>query len=123
MIKFSKAQLSSLIATALDFLITLLLGKLLLVGYLEASLLGTICGGVFHFYLSRNYVFGAGNYSIRTQAFRYLVIWAGNLVLNITGVYAFTHFLMINYLLSKTIVAVLLGCSYNYIFQSSFVFK
>jgi putative flippase GtrA len=120
---FSKAQLASLFATAVDFGATAWAGGWLQGGYVAATMLGTVCGGVVHFWLGRNWVFGARAGKTGPQAARYLVIWVGNLLLNGAGVFTATHFLAVNPLVAKAIVAVLVGCSYNYLVQSHFVYK
>ncbi|HEV3411445.1 MAG TPA: hypothetical protein VG101_03160, partial [Puia sp.] len=66
MITFTKAQLASLVATGVDFLVTYLLihwagvpstavsGRVTLYG-----VTGTICGGVTYFLIGRHWVFSA----------------------------------------------------------------
>ena len=123
MLMFSKAQLASLFATAADFGVTAWAGGLLQGWYVPAATLGNVCGGVVHFCLGRNWVFAARARKTGPQVARYLVMWAGSLLLNGAGVFAATHFAAVNYLAAKVIVAGLVGCSYNYLMQSHFVFK
>ena len=120
---FSKAQLASLFATAVDFGATAWAGGLLKGWYVAAAALGTVCGGVVHFCLGRHWVFGARGRKTGPQAARYLVVWLGNLLLNAAGMFAATHWLAIHYLVAKVIVAGLVGGCYNYLVQSHFVFK
>jgi putative flippase GtrA len=123
MVKLGKVQVSSLVATGVDFLLTIWLQGVLDLWYLAATMLGTLGGGMVQFYLNRNWVFAAQKDKIVSQAVRYGVIWAGSLLLNGGGVYLLTHFLGFNYLAGKVVVAVFLGCTYNYLLQSHFVFK
>ena len=123
MLTFSKAQLASLFATAVDFGVTVAAGRLLQGWYVAVAVLGTVCGGAVHFCLGRNWVFGARARKTGPQAARYLVIWVGSLLLNGAGVLAATHLLAVNHLVAKAVVAGLVGCSYNYLMQSHFVFK
>ncbi len=123
MVTFGKAQLASVVATGVDFGATICVGSFLQGWYVATSVLGTVCGGMMHFYLGRNWVFGAQALRTGPQAARYGATWVGNLLLNAAGVYVMTHFLAVNYLAGKTIVSLLLGCSYNYFMQAHFVFK
>ncbi len=120
---FSKAQFASLFATAVDFGVTVGAGGLLKGWYVAVAALGTVCGGVVHFGLGRHWVFEAQTRRTGAQAARYLVVWVGNLLLNGAGMFAATHWLAVNYLVAKVVVAGLVGCLYNYWVQSHFVFK
>ncbi len=120
---FPKAQLASLCATAVDFGVTAWAGGLLQGEYVAAAALGTVGGGVVHFCLGRNWVFGARDGKVAGQAVRYAATWAGNLGLNALGVYALTHGLAIHYLVSKMVISLLLAGSYNYLLHSHFVFR
>jgi putative flippase GtrA len=122
MVKLGKLQLSSLLATSIDFLITISFIGILEMWYLAATMLGTLCGGIVQFYLNRNWVFSAQKGNIRYQAVRYGAIWAGSLLLNGGGVYLLTHFLSFNYLAGKIVISLIMGCTYNYLLQSHFVF-
>jgi putative flippase GtrA len=123
MVRLGKVQLSSVVATGVDFLLTILFGGFLELWYLAATMLGTISGGIVQFYLSRNWVFSAQEGKIGPQAVRYGAIWVGSLLLNGGGVYILTYFLSFDYLAGKIVVSVLLGCTYNYLLQSHFIFK
>ena len=57
------------------------------------------------------------------QAFKYLIVWIGNLVLVSAGVFILTNYGGISYLVSKIAVSVLVGFFYNYTLQKRFVFK
>lgn len=120
---FLKAQASSLISSAVDFLVTVTLKEIFGIYYLTASVIGVISGGVTNFLLGRNIVFSSKEKSVETQAFRYIVVWLGNLALNTLGVYLFTSVLNIEYRISKILVAIIVGLSYNYVLQKFFVFK
>ena len=56
------------------------------------------------------------------QLLKYLFFFLGNILLSAAGIYAFTEFLHINYIISKLLSSVLLGVSYNYYMQKHFVF-
>lgn len=123
MLRYFKAQTSSLIATAVDFLVTLLMMDFLGSWYLMASIIGTTSGGMVNFYINRNWVFNAVSKALKWQVFKYVLVWIGNLLLVTLGVYLLTHFFNINYMLSKVLVSISVGISYNYFMQKLFIFS
>jgi putative flippase GtrA len=123
MFTFLKAQASSLIATVVDFLVTILLKEVLGVWYLAASITGTICGGAANFLLGRNWAFSSTEDKVEGQALRYIMVWLGNLALNAGGVYFFTGVIKLELWISKVMVSLIVGIGYNYVLQKIFVFK
>jgi putative flippase GtrA len=123
MFTFLKAQLSSIAATLVDFLVTISLVEGLHCWYVFGSVVGTITGGCTHFMLGRNWVFKAGEREIQTQALKYLLVWIVYLCLSTAGVYIITHYAGVNYLISKVCVTVVLSVGYNYVLHKKFVFK
>ncbi|WP_183574835.1 GtrA family protein [Mucilaginibacter sp. X5P1] len=119
---FIKAQASSIIATLFDFLTTIVCKEFFYFWYVIASLLGTIVGGATNFALGRNWVFNRKEKKIPMQVLKYLIIWNGNLLLSTLGVFIVTHYLGLSYIISKIIVSVTVGVSYNYLLQKRFVF-
>lgn len=120
---FSKAQLVSLLASSVDYGVTLALVKGLGFPPIAGSATGTISGGVTHFMISRNWVFSAQRDKWASQMTRYMLVWIGNFVLNVSGLYLLTRYTGMNYLLAKTIVAILIAVFYNYVLQKRYVFK
>jgi len=123
MILFLKAQLNSIISTAVDFLVMITLVEVFSVWYIAAVVAGAAAGALTNFVLGRTWVFHAEGKDIKTQLLRYLIVWTGSLVLNIAGVYFFTDILKLKYILSKIITAVVVGFTFNYILQKRFVFS
>ncbi|PSK95014.1 GtrA family protein [Taibaiella chishuiensis] len=123
MFTFLKAQVSSLLSTAVDFLITILLKELFGVWYLAASVTGTICGGITNFLLGRTWVFASKQKAAGPQALKYGLVWTGNLLLNAGGMYLFTDTFGFKYWISKVSVSLIVGIGYNYVLQKFFVFK
>jgi putative flippase GtrA len=130
-VTFTKAQLASLLATAVDFLVTLLLVRIstalsvMQTGntWYVSSALGNISGGITYFLLSRHWVFRAGEAKWTGQAGRYLLVWVGNLALNTSVLFLLTHYTGMNYLVAKIGTAVGVAVFYNYLLQKRFVFK
>lgn len=124
MFTFFKAQAASLIATVVDWLVTIVCKELMGVGELASVGLGNITGGITNFLLGRGWVFEAEDKKINNQAFRYLLVWGGNWCLNVGGFYIVKHFYAgIDYRILKMIVALVVGFSYNYFLQKRYVFR
>ncbi|WP_207432330.1 GtrA family protein [Sabulibacter ruber] len=123
MLTFLKAQTASAVATVVDFLVTIIAVEFFKSWYVTASLLGTVCGGVFHFALGRSWVFHSEDADVVPQAMRYFIIWLGSIFLNAAGVYVITHYSGTSYIISKVITSLLVGIGYNYLMQKKFVFR
>jgi putative flippase GtrA len=122
MATFVKAQASSLIASLFDFLTTVVCKEFFYLWYVIANIIGTIVGGATNFALGRLWVFHGKEKSMPQQIFKYLVVWSGNAFLNTAGVFLVTHYTGLSYIVSKIVVSLIVGFSYNYILQKKFVF-
>lgn len=120
---FIRAQLSSFASTAADFLLTHLFTEFLNTWYLFSSAIGTISGGYINFSLGRYWVFRSVEHKKILQLKKYVIIWIGSLILNTSGVFVFTEILQMHYMISKTLMAIMVGVFYNFYFQKSFVFR
>ncbi|MFT2010725.1 GtrA family protein [Pontibacter sp. 13R65] len=123
MFTFLKAQAASLVASGVDFLVTIVAVEIFGFWYVAGTVLGTTTGGLTHFMLGRNWVFQASDKAIPTQFFKYFMVWNGSLLLNASSVYVVTHYGGINYIYSKVFASILVGVFYNYIIQKRYVFK
>ncbi|MBW0177232.1 GtrA family protein [Sediminibacterium sp.] len=123
MVTFVKAQAASLAATIVDFAVFILLTTVFNCWYLAASITGTISGGITNFLLGRVWVFDATKGKIPLQAFKYLLVWMGNLLLVTGGVFVVKEYVGLPSLASKIIVSLIVGFTYNYLLQKKFVFK
>jgi putative flippase GtrA len=121
--QFLKANAASLIASFCDFLITIIIKEWLDADPLLASITGTVSGGIINFLIGRYWVFEVRHLSIYHQSRRYFIIWAGNLLLNASGVYILLHYIGLNYILAKLITSVIVAVGYNYPLQKRYVFK
>ncbi|KLT67313.1 GtrA family protein [Pedobacter sp. BMA] len=122
LLTYIKAQGSSLTASAVDFSTTVIATNFFGLWYVMASVLGTVSGGVVNFYVNRKWVFESQSPNMKRQIARYILVWVGNLIIVTAGVYLLTHFFNLNYVLSKIIISVITGLSYNYIMQRQFIF-
>lgn len=57
------------------------------------------------------------------QAWKYTLVWIGNLLLNAGGVYVFACHAGLHYAISKVVVSLLVALLYNYPLQKNFVFS
>lgn len=122
MATFVKAQVASLSASIIDFLTTLVCTQVFHFWYVVGSVAGTTVGGAVNFMMGRNWVFGTTARNIKVQILKYVLVWAGNLILTTAGVFLVTHYLHLNYMLSKIIVSGTVGTGYNFLMQKKFVF-
>jgi len=123
MFTFLKAQASSLIATAVDFAVTILLVEFLQVGYLVGTFFGTCTGGITNFLLCKNWVFDASLKPVVQQLVKYVTVWAGSLALNVCLVYIFTDLAGFSYIISKVSASIMVGVCYNFVLQKKYVFN
>jgi len=120
---FTKAQVASLVASSVDFLVTWLLIRQLEAPPVAGSVTGTICGGVTHFLISRNWAFSAQEKKWTGQLTRYVLVWIGNLILNASGVWLLYHMAGWNVWPAKIVTAIGIAVFYNYVLQKRYVFK
>ncbi|HTQ28656.1 MAG TPA: GtrA family protein [Puia sp.] len=123
MLTYIKAQAASIVGSLADYAMTLFLVEILHCWYLLGNFVGNITGAIMQFILCRNWAFTAAGEPVRPQVVKFILVWVGNLALSAAGVYSLTHFLGLNYIISKTIVSVFLGLTYNYLLQKWFVFS
>jgi len=123
MVTFLKANAASLIASTIDYFITILLVNFFKIDVVLASMMGTISGGITNFLIGKHWVFSAGGGNTVRQALKYIIVWCGNLILNTSGVYLCVKIAHMNYVLSKLLVSLLVAFGYNYPLQKKYVFK
>ena len=121
---FSKAQLSALVATVIDFGMTVILAELVGVWYVWATAIGAISGGVMNCSVNFLWVFdNTDELRKRYMVLRYFFVWIGSIALNIVGTYILTEWSGQYFVLMKIVVAVCVGVLWNYQLQRRFVYK
>lgn len=120
---FSKSQVSSAIATGLDFGLLFSLTEIAHVWYVASVACGALVGAVANFILNRHWSFEATHGHARHQALRYAVVSGGSLILNTFGVWAMTEYLKIHYSISVVTISILVGFFFNFPLQRSYVFR
>lgn len=134
---FLKAQLSAQLASLVDFIVTILLAKMLSVYYLYATFLGSVVGGIVNCIINYKWVFHAADCKKKDVALKYIFVWGGNILLNTWGTFALTEWLSDQcfvqsllglyvqnlFIFSKVLVAVLVAVFWNYQLQRIFVYR
>jgi len=120
---FFKSQISSLIATGVDFLITILLVETLHAHYIAATVAGAATGALTNFGINKYWSFESGKENFMRQGLRYGLVWIGSLLLNTSGLYLLLLLPGSNYIVSKIITAITVGIGFNYSLQKYYVFQ
>ena len=82
---FMRAQFSSQVASATDFLVTILLVKLFGIYYVYATFTGSICGGIVNCIINYKWTFKTKDCKKRHVMIKYLLVWIGSILLNTWG--------------------------------------
>ena len=120
---FLRANIASLVASFCDYSFTIILKEFLLFDPVQASIAGTVTGGILNFVISRRWVFEPTDSPVFHQGKRYLITWVGNLILNTAGVYILIHFAGLFYMAAKLVTSFAVAIGYNYPMQKKYVFK
>jgi putative flippase GtrA len=120
--KFLRFQLTAIVATGVDFLLTVLLKEIYHLNYTWAVASGATGGALTAFIINRYWVFRALESHPVEQGIRYLFVATGSVVLNTAGTYLITEFIHFPYIVSKAIVALVVGITYSYFFSKRYVF-
>jgi putative flippase GtrA len=120
---FSRAQVSSALATLADFGLLFFLTEIVHVYYVTSVAVGALAGAILNFMINRRWSFEASQGSVHHQAFRYALVSAGSLILNTGGTYLVTESFKIPYGFSVVAVSLLVGFAFNYPLHRYFVFK
>ncbi|SIS60546.1 Putative flippase GtrA (transmembrane translocase of bactoprenol-linked glucose) [Filimonas lacunae] len=120
---FIKAQLTSLSASLIDNATAIVLQAACKVPKLYAGMAGVVIGGIFHFSVSRRWVFNASDKSRKDQIIKYIMVWSGNFFLNTAGIAILLRLTHLDFKIIKVLVSIVVGITYNYFLQKRFVFK
>ncbi len=134
---FMRAQISSQIASAADFLVTLSFAKFFHLYYVHATSIGSISGGILNCLINYKWTFRSRGGKKHRIFLKYSVVWVGSVLLNTWGTYAMTEAILRNawvkdllghytdnlFLLAKIVVSLLVGFIWNYQMQRIFVYR
>ena len=128
--QFLEAQMSSLIATASDFLVTALLFRIAGLNHILSTFSGAVCGGIVNCSMNYRWVFSGTSRTKRGVALRYAIVWGGSILLNTWGVALAVALLKPYYGLDlsmlmniKMAVALIVAFCWNFVLQKRWVFK
>lgn len=119
---FSRATVTSLAATVVDFSTLYCLVEFAGLYYVWATALGALLGAVTNFTLNKYWAFEHKEGKLAVQGMRYAVVSGMSLVLNTSLVFCFTEFAHLRYLISKAVAALVVGWGWNYPLHRYFVF-
>ena len=77
---FIRAQFSSQVASATDFLVTILLVKLFRIYYVYATFTGSVCGGIVNCIINYKWTFKSKECKKRHVIVKYLLVWIGSIL-------------------------------------------
>ena len=120
---FTRAQVASVTATAVDFGILVALVELAGWWPTAAAAIGACAGAVTNFWMGRQWSFEATHDHPHRQAIRYTVVAAGSLLLNVGGVYLFNELLGVPYVAAKAGTALAVGIFFNFPLHRTYVFR
>ena len=134
---FMRAQFTSQISSATDFLVTIVLAKLFDIYYVLATSMGSVAGGIVNCTINYYWTFRSKECKKKYVLIKYTLVWIGSICLNTWGVYWLTesiqrvpwvqetlaHFFDNIFIVSKVIVSLLVGWFWNYNLHRTFVYK
>jgi putative flippase GtrA len=124
--KFSRFFFAGLFSTGLNLVLLYVFVQRLGLWYLLASAIAFIISVATHFFLQRLWVFahahGGPAHSVTRQFSGFTALALINLALNSLLMYVFVSMFGMNYLVSQTVIRILLACL-NYVAYDRLVFK
>jgi len=120
---FYRYNIVALMATAVDFALLIFLTEVFQLWYVFSAFTGAVAGGVTGFALGRNWAFMKRDGKLSAQAIKYLMVWITSIFLNTMGLYLIVEYLGIQYIISKIIIAIIVGVGFNFFMHRNFTFK
>lgn len=112
------------LATVVDFGTSYLVLHYLSLSYGLSTVLGNITGGIVGFVLSRLWVFqDSQSEKSHTQLIKYILVSAGNSLMNTVGVIALSKIISADYLIIRALVGTFVFIVYSYGLNRWFVFN
>ena len=118
-----KHQIASIVSTAVDFGVMVLVVEVLGRSPVVGTLVGATCGAITNFQLGRHWTFQARHEHAGTQGLRYALVSGASAAWNALGEYLIHNLLGVPYLLARAIVAVTVSFGWNFPMQRYFVFR
>lgn len=120
---FIRYNIAAGLATATDFLVLVLLTEVFHLWYMFSAITGAVSGGVVSFIFERNWAFHKRHGNIYKQTLKYSAVWVTSILLNTSGLFFLVEYANIHYILSKVIVALVIGMGFNFFTHKYFIFK
>jgi putative flippase GtrA len=118
----SQHQLSSLVATAVDYAIMIVCVSIFGLSPVAGTVLGALCGAVTSFTLGRRWVFDARKGDLRGQALRYAMVSAVSLCCNAGGEWLLVR-IGLQYIVARVVTSAVVGIGWNFPMHRHFVFR
>jgi putative flippase GtrA len=115
--------LSSIAATAVDYVTMVALVEGFHLDPVPATALGATTGALTNFTLGRVYTYRATDHPVGGQAWRYALVSAASLGLNAAGEYLFNHVVGLQYMLARLVTSFVVSTAWNYPLHRFFVFS
>jgi putative flippase GtrA len=119
---FSQHQISSIVATTVDYTIMIACVSLIRLSPVLGTVLGALGGAVTSFTLGRRWVFGARDGDWRGQAIRYATVSGASLLFNSVGEGLIVGH-GVNYVAGRVVISLVVGMAWNFPMQRYFVFR
>ncbi|MES2622123.1 MAG: GtrA family protein [Bacteroidota bacterium] len=120
---FAKAQLSSLLGGAIDYLTMIFFTEIVGLFYTNSIIIGGTVGAIFNYSMNRKWTFEARSTRKRTQLPRFFLIVAGSIFLKTLGTYCLTNYGKMDYKISRIVVDLFVAIGFNFPMQKYWVFN
>ena len=114
---------TAVVATAVDYLVMVLLVELGSIRPVPATAAGALAGAIASFTMARNFTYRARHVPARAQAWRYALVSAASLGLNTAGEHLFANVLGLQYFVARVVTSIIVSNAWNYPLQRFFVFS
>jgi putative flippase GtrA len=118
----SQHQLSSLVATGVDYCIMIACVSAFGLTPVVGTILGALCGAVTSFTLGRRWVFDARKGDLRSQALRYALVSTVSLFCNAGAEWLLVR-AGLQYIVARVIASTVVGLAWNFPMHRHFVFR
>ncbi len=118
----SQHQLSSLVATGVDYCVMILCVSVFGLSPVVGTVLGALCGAVTSFTLGRRWVFDARRGDLGGQALRYAMVSAVSLCCNAGGEWLMVR-VGLQYILARVVASTAVGIGWHFPMHRHFVFR
>jgi putative flippase GtrA len=116
-------QTGAVMATVLDFLMMIVWVETGAGSPVSGAAVGAASGAIGNFMLGRAWIFHAGSRPAAGQVLRYALVAAGSLGWNSLGQYLLLRWTPLPYVMSRVVVAALVGLGWNFPLHRRFVFR